>query len=412
MRHTDVVVVGGGQAGLAISYVLAARGIDHVVLERARIGERWLSERWDSLRLITPNWMTRLPGRPYSGPEPEGFMPAADMADLLAAYARSFAAPVETGVTVRRIVQRGRAYSVATDRGDWTARAVVLATGCFDQPLVPPMARALHPRLRQVVPSRYRNPSSLPGGGVLVVGASATGVQLAEEIHRSGRPVTLAVGRHTRLPRSYRGRDIMWWLDRIGVLDERIDNVSDIEAARRQPSLQLAGGRSIDLGLLRSQGIRLAGRMIGPDGDRVLFADDLPASAAAADVKLRRVLARCDQFAERHGLAPDLGSPDVPAPVEPGEAPAGLDLAREGISTVIWATGFRRSYPWLQVDVLDAAGEIIHDGGVTAAPGLYAMGLRFMRRRKSTFIDGAGPDAEEIGAHIAAHLDADARKAA
>jgi putative flavoprotein involved in K+ transport len=412
MRRTDVVVVGAGQAGLAISRVLAVRGIDHVVLERARVGERWLSERWESLRLITPNWMTRLPGRPYPGSDPDGFMPAAEVATLLADYARSFAAPVEAGVAVTRIAAGGAGYRISTGRGDWTARTVVLATGCFDRPLVPDMAGALSPRMRQLVPSRYRNPQSLPDGGVLVVGASATGVQLAEEIHRSGRPVTLAVARHVRLPRSYCGRDIMWWLDRIGVLDERIGDVTDIEAARRQPSLQLAGGRSIDLALLKGRGVRLAGRVIGMDGSRVGFADDLAASAAAADVKLRRILARCDAFADRQCLAAELGPADPPAPVTPGRAPQHLDLDAEGISTVVWATGFRRQYPWLAVDVLDGAGEIVHDGGVTAAPGLYAMGLRFMRRRKSTFIDGAGPDAEEIGAHIAAYLDTSAWKAA
>lgn len=412
MKRTDVVVIGGGQAGLATSHCLAARGIEHVVLERARIGERWRSERWDSLRLITPNWMTRLPGWRYTGPDPDGFMPGAEVADFLAAYAASFAAPIEPDTAVTRIEPLGGSYRVTTSRGVWQCRAVVVATGCFDRPLVPPMAAALSPRIRQFVPSRYRNPDDLPPGGALVVGASATGIQLAREIHRSGRPVTLAVGRHTRLPRRYRGADIMWWLDRIGLLSQPIESVPDPEAARRQPSLQLAGGRSIDLAGLRGEGVRLVGRAMGIDGSRVHLADDLPATLAAADSKLRRLLAQCDAWAATHGLADRLEPPEAPDAVSAGSGTKLLDLDAGGIASVVWATGFSRHYPWLGAGMLDAEGEIVHRGGVTPSAGLYAMGLRFMLRRNSTFIDGVAADAEEIVSHIARYLGRNTRVAA
>jgi putative flavoprotein involved in K+ transport len=249
MTRTDVLIIGAGQAGLAMSACLAARGIEHVVLERGRVAERWRSERWDSLRLLTPNWMTRLPGHAYRGGAPEGFMCRDEVAEFLAGYGRGIVAPVAEATRVLRVAQCADGYEVTTDRGSWRARAVVLATGACDRAAVPGWSRTVSQRVAQVVPSRYRRPEDLPAGGVLVVGASATGVQLAEEIHRSGRPVTLAVGSHSRLPRRYRGRDIMEWFDAAGLLDERAEAVPDIAAARRQPSLQLVGrsGPSPDL---------------------------------------------------------------------------------------------------------------------------------------------------------------------
>lgn len=412
MKRTDILVIGAGQAGLATSRCMTARGIEHVVLERGRIGERWLSERWDSLRLVTPNWMTRLPGGRYTGRDPDGFMPASAVAGFLGDYAATFRAPVEAGVRVTGVTRRDAFYHVDTDQGSWSTRGVVIATGCFDIPAVPAVASALPGRIRQIVPADYRRPDDLPHGGVLVVGASATGVQLAEEIHRSGRPVVLAVGRHTRLPRRHRGRDIMWWLDRMGVLDERIEEVASPEAARRQPSLQLAGGRSVDLALLQRLGVRLVGRVVGIDGVQIGFAPDLPASVAAADDKLVRLISRCDQWAARHALAGLTSEVEPVLPVCCDPTVTRLDLDAERIRTVVWAIGFRRDYSWLNVSVRGAAGEIVHRGGVTSAPGLYAMGLRFMRRRKSTFIDGAGLDAEEITAHLARYLSAEDRRAA
>lgn len=405
MRRTDVVVVGGGQAGLAASRHLVARSLDHVVLERGRVGERWRSERWDSLRLLTPRWQARLPGWSYEGPDADGFMTRTEVVDYLEGYARSFSAPVESGVSVTSVERMGGGFHVATDHGDWQAPAVVVATGHCDRPSVPAFASALSPDVAQVVPSRYRNPDGLPPGGVLVVGASATGVQLAAEIHRSGRPVTLAVGRHVRLPRRYRGRDVMCWLDAAGVVDETSADVSDLEAARRQPSLQLVGtpeGRSLDLGVLGELGVRLVGRAVGAAGDRVLLADDLAESVADADARLGRLLRRIDGHIARAGVAAPPPEPVRSIPTAPG--PIALDLRREGIRSVLWATGYRRSYPWLRVPVLDARGEIRHEGGVTPVPGLYVLGLQFLRRRKSSWIDGVGDDARELVEHLAGHL--------
>ena len=259
-----------------------------------------------------------------------------------------------------------------------------------------------------MVPTAYRNPSQLPEGGVLVVGASASGVQLADEIHASGRPVTLAVGRHTRLPRVYRRRDILWWLDAMGALDESAADVFDLAISRNQPSLQLVGRpdrATLDLPALQERGVRLVGRVSGAAGGRVFLADDLVAQTVAADARLARLVQRIDIFAARTGLDAEVGPPEPFRPfLWPEPAPVEMDLRAEGIRTVVWATGFRRLYPWLRVPVLDARGEIRHDGGVTPAPGLYVIGLYFLRRRKSSFIDGVGRDAMDLAGHLATHL--------
>jgi len=415
MRRTDTLIIGGGQAGLAMSRCLMERGIDHVILERGRVAERWRSERWDSLRLLTPNWQTRLPGWSYQGPDPDGFMTRTDVIRYLDGYARSFSAPVEAGVTVTSVARAAGRYRVETDTDAWQARNVVIATGHCDKPFVPALAGSLSPGIVQVVPTAYRNPSQLPSGGALVVGASATGIQLADEIHRSGRPVTLAVGRHTRLPRTYRGRDIQWWLDAIGIWDETTAHVRDIDSSRREPSLQLVGGderRSLDLGILQETGVRCVGRAIAADGGRVTLGRDLAASVAAADARLARLLRRIDDYADRSRLVVE-PRPAVPvSPIAVSQDPGSIDLEASGIRTVIWATGYRRSYPWLHVDVLDERGEIRHEGGVTSAPGMYVLGLQFLRTRKSSFIDGVGADAACLADHIGARLGKAGRAAA
>lgn len=263
MRRVTAIIIGAGQAGLAMSHCLTIRGVEHLVLERGRTAERWYSERWDSLRLLSPNWMSRLPGWSYRGDDPDGFMSARDFARYLEAYAQTSRAPVESDTSALSVRRTSVGYLVDTNRGAWLAQVVVIATGHCDIPAVPAMAQHLQPSIRQITPATYRNPEALPKGGVLVVGASATGLQLAEEIQCSGRPVILSVGRHTRLPRQYRGRDIWWWLDRSGVLDETFDNVADRERALRQPAFQLIGGpdhRTLDLAILRNAGVRLVGR--------------------------------------------------------------------------------------------------------------------------------------------------------
>jgi putative flavoprotein involved in K+ transport len=389
-----------------MSRCLRDRGLEHVVLERGRVAERWRRERWDSLRLLTPNWHSRLPGWRYTGPDPDGYMSMPEVIDYLEGYARSFTAPVEEGTHVQAVTALSSGYRVTTSRGLWTAPNVVIATGHCDLPRVPAFAAELPADILQVTPNQYRNPGRLPAGGVLVVGASATGVQLAEEIHTSGRPVTLAVGRHTRMPRRYRGRDILWWLDALGAFEETIAELKDPVRSRQQPSLQLVGRpdhATLDLPRLESQGVRLVGRGLGVSGRRLILADDLVAHTAAADAKLAKLIARIDAFVVESGWE---GTVEPAEPFEPflwpAPAPTELDLDAAGIRTVIWATGFRRSYPWLQVDVLDPQGEIRHQGGITPASGLYALGLLFLRRRNSNFIDGVGKDAAALADHIAA----------
>lgn len=412
MRRIPVLVIGAGQAGLAMSHCLAGRGVPHVVLERGRIAERWRSERWDSLRLLTPNWMSRLPGWSYRGDDPDGFMAAGEVAFYLDAYAAAARAPVLCGAEVRAVRRVPGGYRVETSAGDWEAAAVVIATGHCDRPAVPRWAAALPPHMRQVTPSDYRNPAGLPAGGVLVVGASATGVQLAEEIRRAGRDVHLSVGRHTRLPRRYRGRDIWCWLERTGLLDTRTTEMRDLARARRQPSFQLVGreaGGAIDLGTLQDIGVRLLGRATGATGGTLHLQDDLAEAVEAAQQALERLLARIDTVADAEGAPAEAGAAHrIPV----GAVPTALDLEAAGIGTVVWATGFRRDYGWLQVPVLDAEGELLHAGGVTPSPGLFALGLRFMRRRRSGLLDGVGRDAEELVDDILDHLARPRRAAA
>jgi putative flavoprotein involved in K+ transport len=264
MWCTDTVIIGAGHSGLAMSRCLAERGIAHVVLDREGVGDRWRSARWDSFRLITPNWLSRLPGWSYGGPDPDGYMTAEEFVDYLTAYARSFDAPVRSHTVVTEVVRSGTGFAVHTNRGVWAARTVVIATGYHSQARVPGLANGLAGDLTSTTPAGYRSPSRLPDGAVLVVGASSSGAQIAHELAVSGRTVLLAVGGHTRLPRRYRGRDILWWLDRIGILDRTIDEHLSADLARREPSLQLGSGaaaRGIDLGVLQDAGVRLTGRL-------------------------------------------------------------------------------------------------------------------------------------------------------
>ena len=405
MKWTDTVIIGGGQAGLAMSRCLTEHGIDHVVLERGRVAQRWRSERWDSLRLLSPRWQTRLPGFRYEGLDPHGFMTMPEVISYFERYAKSFSAPVQDETTVLSVRKLDHDYRVATDQGDWEAPNVVVATGHCDTPFVPKMAGDFSPSVHQIVPSNYRNPYQLPEGGVLVVGASASGIQLAREIHQSGRPVTLAVGRHTRMPRHYRGRDISWWLECAGLLGERTEETFDLESARKQPSLQLVGTPdhlTIDLGVLQDDGVRLVGRAEAASGHHVRFRADLQETMAAAERKLDRVLGRIDAFIDETLMSAE--SPDRAPAIRANGATTEIDLSDAGIQTIVWATGFRRRYPWLHVPVLDIRGELIHRGGITPAPGLYALGLNFLRRRNSSFMDGVGQDARELADQIAARF--------
>ena len=303
--RTTTVVIGAGQGGLAMSRGLSDRSIDHVVLERSQVANAWRSERWDSLRLLTPNWQCRLPGYAYDGDDPDGFMTMPEVADLINGYAKDIAAPVQTDTTVTSVSRVDGGYRVVTDQGEWQCQTVVLATGAFNLPRVPEFAAGVPASVTTLTPMDYRNPSQLADGGVLVVGASATGVQIAHEIQQSGRPVTMAVGEHVRGPRIYRGRDIHWWMESAGVLDERYDEVDDIVRARRVPSMQLGGsldGASFDLNSLTAIGVQLVGRLAGIRDGHAQLSGSLRNKCDLADLKLGRLLDTIDEWATANGL--------------------------------------------------------------------------------------------------------------
>ncbi|WP_112322038.1 flavin-containing monooxygenase [Oceanibium sediminis] len=405
-RHTGAIIIGAGQAGLALSRSLTLRGVEHVLLERGRPGERWHSERWPGLRLLTPDWMNRLPG--MAPPKaPSGFMHATAFAATLDAYAQRHAAPVETGCEVTSLSHDDGCFRVATSRGDWSAPAAVIASGACDQAAVPAWATELPADIEQLATTRYRGAEGLDPGGVLVVGASATGVQIAAEVRASGRKTVLAVGRHVRSPRRYRGKDVFEWLELAGFLsDPRPFGVS-AEKLMSLPSMQLtgsSGGRAIGLATLAEAGIRVVGRALDAAGHSIRLGTDLPDEIIRAEARRQTLLRVIDHHVALAGLrAPeDPGAWAPPAPIPAG--PARLDLRADGIRTVIWATGFRRRYPWLHLPVLDARGELITDGGVTPVPGLFALGLPYMRHRSSAFIHGVGRDADAIAARIHAQI--------
>jgi len=407
--RTTTVIVGAGQSGLAMSRCLSQRSIDHVVLERNEVGSAWRRERWDSLRLLTPNWQCRLPGHEYDGDDPDGFMGAGEVVDFLAEYAKLIAAPVMSGTAVTSVRRSGDEYLVTTDQGEWACATVVLASGAFNVPSVPAFAAAVPPGIATLTAMEYRNPGQLSEGGVMVVGASATGVQIAAEIRRSGREVLLSVGEHVRGPRTYRGRDIHWWMEEAGVLDERYDEVDDIVRARRVPSMQLAGSddrASVDLNALTSAGVKLVGRLAGINDGHAQFSGSLRNKCELADLKLGRLLGVIDEWATENGLDDSVLPPHRFEPTVLEASPRlVLDLTRGEIETIIWATGFRPDYSWLDVDVLDQKGMIRHDGGVAQSPGMYLLGCPFLRRRKSSFMDGSRADAEDLIVALSSYLD-------
>ncbi|MDH2414855.1 NAD(P)/FAD-dependent oxidoreductase [Nocardioides sp. CER19] len=417
VSHVDTVVVGAGHAGLAVSRLLTGAGRDHVVLDRGRVAESWRSERWDSLRLLAPSWMCRLPGWRYDGPDQDGYLSAAELVRHLEAYAA--AAPVETGRDVRSVDAADDGYRVVTDGRTWVARHVVIATGPTGRPAVPAGLAGLDPAITVLSPLEYRRPDALPPGGVLVVGASSSGVQIAEELALAGRRVVLAAGTHARMPRRYRGVDAYWWLERAGRFARTIDSMPDHAAARREPSFQLVGrsagaGRTADLDLrtLQSVGVEVVGRFHEAYGHRihVASAEELAATVASADARLHRFLDTADRHLHEAAAcgrldewpaAPD-GPADRPGPVPIGRTREVVDLRADGIATVIVATGYRPSHPWLQVPVTSPDGSIRQVRGVTPAPGLYVVGQRFQHRRDAASIDGARYSARDVVTHLCA----------
>jgi putative flavoprotein involved in K+ transport len=388
---------------------LTERSLDHVLLERGEIANSWRTERWDSLRLLTPNWLTRLPGAAYEGCDRDGFMTVPELVTFVGSYATAINAPVHTQTTVTRVAGTSSGYEVTTDRGIWHCTTLVIANGASSLPNVPALAAAVPGSIDTLTPLTYRSPESLSDRRVLIVGASATGVQLADEIQRSGRPVTLAVGEHVRLPRTYRGRDIFWWMDAANVLDERYDEVDDLIRARHVPSPQLIGSpehRSIDLNSLGRLGVQMVGRLCGMQDGVAQFSGGLANTCRLADLKMNRLLNRFDIWAD--SSESDIDEP--PHQFEPTSVPSSptleIDLEADDVGTIIWATGYRPDYHWLDLPVVDRKGHIRHTGGiVSSAPGMYVLGGNLLRTRRSSYIAGADEDTYALANHLHAYLD-------
>jgi putative flavoprotein involved in K+ transport len=406
-ERVTAIVIGAGHAGLAVSRMLTQRSVEHVVLERGEVANSWRTERWDSLRLLTPNSQSRLPDYRYEGPDPNGYMSMPEVVEFIGGFAAAIDAPVRTQTEVTLVRRIDGGYRIVTSQGELESRSLVIASGACNVPVVPSLRTAVPAEVACFTPFDYKNPTSLPDGGVLVVGASATGVQLADEIRRSGRCVLLSVGEHVRLPRTYRGRDVLWWMEASGIWNQRYDEIDDIERARKLPSPQLIGSAeraTLDLNALSAAGVEILGRLAAVRDGRALFSGGLQNQFALADLKMNRLLDSFDEWAERSGV-------EAPPPerFEPTRAPRAprlsLDLRSGEIRSIVWATGFRPDYRWLDVPVLDRKGRLEHDGGVvTKAPGLYAIGLPVLRRRKSTFIHGAEDDARALADHLARTL--------
>lgn len=409
MKHIDTLVIGAGQNGLAMSRELSAYGIDHLVLDRGGIANSWRTERWDSLKLLTPNWQSRMPGDPLEKSDPHGFMPIASLIARLDHFAHRNGVPLTRDTQVLTVQSAPIGYMVRTTRGAYTARAVVMATGACATPAIPHFAETIPANVAQFTPLTYKRPSQLRRGRVLVVGASASGVQIASELARAGREVVLAVGGHVRVPRFYRGKDIMSWLELIGSLDTDYTAVDDVDRVRRTPSMQLVGSRApiSDLNALQDMGVEITGRLMAVDSGRLLFSGSLAHVANAADLKMNRLLDAIDTWLL------DTAPQDVthaPRRFAKSHVPSSprleLDLKKECVDGIVWCNGFRADFSYLEVPAaFDARGRLQHDGGVIG-DGLYVMGLPFLRRRRSTFIDGAGDDASDLAQHLAVALGA------
>ncbi|MGI9117903.1 MAG: flavin-containing monooxygenase [Gaiellales bacterium] len=403
VETTAVLVVGGGHAGIAMSEHLRRIGVEHVVCERDRVAEAWRSARWDSLVANGPAWHDRFPQLAFADVPPDDFPGKERVADYFAEYARMIDAPIREGVEVTSVRRHGdrRGFRAETSAGPIDCDHVVAATGPFQVPVIPPIVPVDAPVL-QLHSSAYRNPEQLPDGGVLVVGGGASGVQIADELNRAGRDVRMAIGPHTRPPRRYRDRDFVWWLGVLGHWD-----LTTPPAGAEHVTIAFSGaygGRTIDFRVLAAEGIRLHGRAASYADGVLRFADDLPASIAEGDRFYLDLLDQADAFAERNGL--DL--PEEPAARDLGPLPADvvhpvleLDLAAAGVSTILWATGFRTDFGWLEVDAFDEQGRPAHRRGVSTEPGVYFLGLPWLSRRGSSFIWGVWHDAGYVADHIA-----------
>jgi putative flavoprotein involved in K+ transport len=400
-EHHDTVVIGGGQAGLAMSAVLQQRGREHVVLERRQVGERWRTERWESLRFQFPNWSLELPGYAYAGDDPDGFAHWREVLRLIEDYAAGMRAPVRerTEVTELRADDGGFALSVS----DATIHAghVVVATGPFQRPRVPQLAEAVRPTVFQTDPTSYRRPEDLPDGAVLVVGSGASGCQIGEELLRAGRTVFLSVSRHRRVPRRLRGKDVIWWLDRMGRFAETIDSFPGRQWPPSTVVTGVGGGYDVNVRQMAADGMRVLGRVIGASEGTLVIERNANEVLDEADAAFAGFVAAANDLAAAHDL--DLseekptGATSLPASVAEVES---LDLRREKIAAIVWATGYDYDYGWLRVPVLDQNGRPLQQRGVTDVPGLYFLGLHWMHTFKSGLLAGVGSDAEYLADHM------------
>jgi putative flavoprotein involved in K+ transport len=417
VRTTEVAIVGGGQAGLALSYRLTEAGRAHVILEGRRVVESWRTKRWDSLRLIAPNWSMVLPGFAYPGDDPDGFMARDEVVGHLVDYAASFGAPVLEGIHVTSVEHDAtdEHFVLRTDDGTLQADQVVLATGALQRPKIPADATQLSPALSQMAAAEYRNPGALPPGGVVIVGSGETGAQIAEELARAGRDVYLSGGRSWWAPRRYRGRDMAAWLRLTGWFERKAEDLPPgVRVGQPNPQLTgAAGGHDISPHSLSRDGVRLLGRLRGLSDRRAVFADDLAANVAWADRQARDLLKTIDDVIDAQQL--EAPAEDLPADLRQdrqgsggsgsaidADAPGELDLAKAGIGTIVWATGYRPDFDWVHLPMLDADGYPIQRRGVTAVDGLYVLGLDWLHNAKSGLFAGIGDDATYLASVIAA----------
>jgi len=406
-EHVETLIIGGGQAGLAMSRMLSQRGLQHLILERHRIAERWHSERWDGLRFQGPNWTARLPDFSFPDPDADTYATGRQIADFLTAYADFIAAPVRCGVEVATLRQQAGAdgFIAETPGSRFTASNVVVATGAFQRPVVPDLL-AGESGLFQVHSSRYRNPQQLPPGAVLVIGAGNSGSQIADELSRAGRRVFLSIGRHRRVPRHYRGRNLHWWMDVLGITTTSPEK----RGADRSPIILTGayGGYTVDFRQFAARGIVLLGRAERAEPGVVHFAADLAERLAHGDAAFRTFLAAADAYVAREGLefpadpAAWTVTPDPPALT--GPPIRRLDLADEGIGAVVWGTGYAMDFGWIDIPVLGAGGAPLHHRGITGIPGLYFLGLPYLSQFISSFIYGVGEDAARLADHIARRM--------
>jgi len=415
--HLEAVVIGAGQGGLATSYLLCKLGIDHVVLERSAVAASWRERRWDSFCTVTPNWSIALPGAEYAGGDPDGFLSRDELAGHFERWAESFAAPLRCGVEVRAVRPDGDGFAVETDAGVWRAENVVVATGTYQAPHIPPVAERLPGRVKQTAADDYKRPDMLAPGGVMVVGAGQTGCQIAEELHEAGRDVWLCVGRAGRLPRRWRGRDCIAWQRDMGYLD-RTPAMLESPRLRFRADPHLTGrddGRTLSLHDFHRRGIRLLGRLTGCDGERARFDGGLHDEMRFADEFCERITAEFDRHIREQGIDAPPPSAEELAGGPPGdgampEIRRELDLAGAGIANVIWAAGYRYDFSWIEAPVLDEAGYPVAPGGVSTCPGLYFVGLNWMTWRKSGILWGVGEDARSVARHLAGRRPTPARR--